>query len=195
MSAIAVAYSSAPVLPFNAATDSLPFSLAYNFDTDVAKIYSASPVNAVPNYAQSSASLYLTTATDLSAFRGCGGKLMVYHGGSDSSVSVNATLRWYNAMNSAMGGNAQGFARMFVVPGMNHCSGGPATDKFDMLPQLVDWVEKGAAPDSVIASATTPAYFNAASRGRPLCPYPKQSRYKGSGDVNDAASFTCQLPG
>ena len=195
VSAIAVAYSSAPVLPFNAATDSLPFSLAYNFDTDVAKIYSASPVNAVPNYAQSSASLYLTTAADLSAFRGRGGKLMVYHGGSDSSVSVNASLRWYNAMNSAMGGNAQGFARMFVVPGMNHCSGGPATDKFDMLPQLVDWVEKGAAPDSVIASATTPAYFNAASRGRPLCPYPKQSRYKGSGDVNDAASFTCQLPG
>jgi feruloyl esterase len=119
---------------------------------------------------------------------------MVYHGGSDSSVSVNSTLRWYNAMNSAMGGNAQSFARMFVVPGMNHCSGGPATDKFDMIPQLVEWVERGTPPESVIASATTPAYFNATSRTRPLCPYPKQSRYKGTGDINDAANFSCQLP-
>jgi hypothetical protein len=59
----------------------------------------------------------------------------------------------------------------------------------------VDWVEKGTAPESVVASATTPAYFNATSRTRPLCPYPKQSRYKGTGDVNDAASFSCQLPG
>jgi hypothetical protein len=188
VSAIAVTYSSAPVLPFTAA-DVLPFSLAYNFDTDIAKIYQASPT-----YPQASSDLYFTTNTDLSAFRNRGGKLMVYHGGSDSSVSVNATLRWYNAMNSAMGGNAQTFARMFVVPGMNHCSGGPATDKFDMLPQLVDWVEKGTAPETVIASATTPAYFNASSRTRPLCPYPKQSRYKGTGDVNDAANFSCQLP-
>ncbi len=188
VSAVAVTYSSAPKLPFTAA-DVLPFSLAYNFDTDIAKIYSTSAA-----YPQASSDLYFTRQTDLSKFRDRGGKLMVYHGGSDSSVSVNSTLRWYNAMNSAMGGNAQSFARMFVVPGMNHCSGGPATDKFDMLPQLVQWVEQGKAPDSVIASATTPAYFNAASRTRPLCPFPKQSRYKGSGDINDAANFSCQLP-
>ena len=188
VSAIAVTYSSAPRLPFTAA-DVLPFSLAYNFDTDVARIYSTSPT-----YAQASSDLYFTKQTDLSKFRDRGGKLMVYHGGSDSSISVNATLRWYNAMNSAMGGNAHGFARMFVVPGMNHCNGGPATDKFDMLPQLVEWVEQGKAPESVMASATTPAYFNAAARTRPLCPYPRQSRYKGTGDVNDAANFSCQLP-
>jgi feruloyl esterase len=188
VSAVAVTYSSAPKLPFTAA-DVLPFSLAYNFDTDIAKIYSTSAT-----YPQASADLYFTRQTDLSKFRDRGGKLMVYHGGSDSSVSVNSTLRWYNAMNSAMGGNAQSFARMFVVPGMNHCSGGPATDKFDMLPQLVEWVEQGKAPESVIASATTPAYFNATSRTRPLCPFPKQSRYKGSGDINDAANFSCQLP-
>jgi feruloyl esterase len=193
VSAIAVTYSSQPVLPFTAA-DVLPYSLAYDFDTDPALLYATSPVNASPAYAQSAASLYFTDNTDLSAFNQRGGKLMIYQGGSDSSVSVNDTLRWYNAMNTAMGGNAQSFARMFVVPGMNHCSGGPATDKFDMLPQLVNWVEKGTAPDSVIASATTPAYFNAAARTRPLCPYPKQARYKGNGDINDAANFTCQLP-
>jgi len=113
-------------------------------------------------------------------------------GSSDSSVSVKDTLRWYDAMNQHMGSNAQDFARMFVVPGMAHCSGGPGTDKFDMLPQLVEWVEKGAAPDSVVAAATNPGYFGVTSRTRPLCPYPKQTRYKGSVDINDAANFTCQ---
>ena len=193
VSAIAVTYSSQPVLPFTA-SDVLPYSLAHNFDSDPAKLYATSPINASPAYTQSAASLYFTDSTDLSAFNKRGGKLMVYQGAADSSVSVNDTLRWYNAMNTAMGGNAQSFARMYVVPGMNHCSGGPATDKFDMLPQLVEWVEKGTAPDSVIATATTPGYFNVAARSRPLCPYPKQARYKGSGDVNDAANFTCQLP-
>src|SRR5205085_11368634 len=139
--------------------DVLPYSLAYNFDTNPALLYATSPINASPAYTQSAASLYFTDKTDLSAFSNRGGKLMIYQGGSDSSVSVNDTLRWYNAMNTAMGGNAQSFARMFVVPGMNHCSGGPATDKFDMLPELVNWVENGTAPDSVIAAATTPAYF------------------------------------
>ncbi len=194
VSAIAVTYSSQPQLPFTAA-DVLPYSLAYDFDRDPAKLYATSPINTTPVYAQSAASLYFTDSTDLSAFQNRGGKLMVYQGASDSSVSVNDTLRWYNAMNSAMGGKAQSFARMFVVPGMNHCGGGPATDKFDMLPQLTAWVEHGTAPDSVIASAANPGYFNATARTRPLCPYPMQARYKGNGDVNDAANFTCQIPG
>ncbi|CAN5682127.1 hypothetical protein BH09PSE5_BH09PSE5_12790 [soil metagenome] len=101
-------------------------------------------------------------------------------------------MRWYDAMNVRMGSAAQDFARMYVVPGMAHCSGGPSTDSYDMLPQLVDWVEKGTAPDSVVAAATTPAYFGVASRTRPLCTYPKQTRYKGTGDINDAANFICQ---
>jgi Tannase and feruloyl esterase len=128
----------------------------------------------------------------LSRFKSRGGKMMIYQGGSDSSVSIKDTLRWYDAMNVNMGSNAQAFARFFVVPGMNHCSGGPATDSFDMLPQLVNWVENGVAPDSVVATASTPGYFGVAARTRPLCPYPKQSRYKGSGDINDASNFTCQ---
>jgi pimeloyl-ACP methyl ester carboxylesterase len=119
-------------------------------------------------------------------------KMMLYQGASDSSVSIKDTLRWYDAMNAQMGSNAQDFARMYVVPGMAHCSGGPATDSFDMLAQLVDWVEKGTTPDSVPATASNPGYFGVTARTRPLCPYPKQTRYKGSGDINDAANFTCQ---
>ena len=155
--------------------DALSYSLAYNFDTDPHAIY-----RAAGTYTQSAAQLYFTDNPDLSAFKAHGGKLMLYQGGSDSSLSMNDLLKWYNAMNQKMGGNAQDFARLYLVPGMKHCSGGPATDKFNMLPQLVSWVEQGVAPDSVIAAATNPGYFNAASRTRPLCPYPKQSRYKGS---------------
>lgn len=186
VAAIAVLYSSAPVQPFTAA-DALPFSLAYNFDTEVAKIYGTSPT-----FTQSAASMYFTDSTDLAPFKGRNGKLMVYHGGADSSISLNDTLRWYDGMNAQMGGSVQDFARMYVVPGMNHCRGGPATDSFDMLAPLVQWVEEGKAPDSVTAKASTPSYFNVAARSRPLCPHPKQARYRGTGDINDAASFRCE---
>lgn len=181
----AVAYTTPPQIV--ATANSLSYSLAYNFDTDPIKLYATSGA-----FTQSAAQLYFADSPYLSPFKARGGKMMVYHGGSDSSVSVNDTLRWYQAMSVQMGPDTASFARMYVVPGMAHCSGGPATDRFDMLPQLVDWVEKGTAPDSVIATATNPGYFGVAARSRPLCPYPKQTRYKGSGDVNDAANFICQ---
>jgi hypothetical protein len=182
----AVIYTTPPVLPITNA-QALSYSLNYNFDADPIKIYSTAP-----GYPQSTASMTFTDSLDLSAFKSHGGKLMIYQGGSDPSVSIKDTLRWYDAMNVQMGSNAQGFARFFRVPGMNHCSGGPATDSFDMLPQLVSWVEQGVAPDSVIATASNPGYFGVAARTRPLCPRPKQSHYIGSGDINDAANFVCQ---
>ena len=117
---------------------------------------------------------------------------MMYQGGSDSAISTNDILNWYKAMDKKMDSQANKFARMFVVPGMNHCRGGPATDHFDMLPQLVNWVENGIAPESVIAKSNNPAYFNVDSRSRPLCPYPLQTRYRGSGSINEASNFSCQ---
>lgn len=183
---LAVAYETPPRLPISRA-DSLRFSLAYDFDRDPIRLY----VNSGP-YTQSAAQLYFTDSLDLTAFRKRGGKMMIYHGASDSAVSVNDTLRWYRSMTEQMGPDTPSFARMFVVPGMNHCRGGPATDRFDMLPQLVEWVEKGVAPASVTASASNPGYFNASARTRPLCPYPKYARYQGSGDVNVASSFRCE---
>lgn len=183
---LAVAYSSPPLLPI-AVADSLQYSLNYDFDQDPRKLYTTAG-----RYTQSAASLYFTDATDLSPFHAHGGKIMLYQGGSDSALSTNDILKWYQDMSAAMGPHTQDFARIFVVPGMNHCRGGPATDSFDMLPQLVSWVEHGVAPESVTAKASTPAYFGVASRSRPLCPYPKQARYLGHGDINEAINFTCK---
>lgn len=140
--------------------------------------------------------------SDLSKLKNRGAKVMVYHGVSDAVFSFDDSATWYNNLAKANGGNASDFARLFPVPGMNHCSGGPATDQFDMLSALVNWVEKGQAPDSVLASARgagnaggvnteLPASWSA-TRTRPLCAYPKVARYKGTGDVESASSFSCQ---
>ena len=182
----AVIYTTPPQLPISVA-DSLSYSLGYDFDTEPIKLFLTTPV-----YTESTARMTFTDAIDLTRFERRGGKMMVYQGASDSSVSINDTLRWYDAMKARMGPGTPDFARMYVVPGMGHCSGGPATDSFDMLPQLVDWVEKGVAPASVPAKASNPGYFGVASRTRPLCPYPQQARYKGAGDINDAANFSCK---
>jgi feruloyl esterase len=128
--------------------------------------------------------------TDLSAFKNRGGKLIVAHGVSDPIFSIKDTIAWTEAVNKAQGGTASAFMRLFPVPGMNHCAGGPATDQFDAFAALVEWVEKGTAPESLVATAGNATPWP--GRTRPLCAYPKSARYKGSGNVEDAASFICQ---
>jgi pimeloyl-ACP methyl ester carboxylesterase len=129
-----------------------------------------------------------TTWTNLSDFSAHGGKLIFFHGLSDPVFSPYDTLRYYNEMAKANGGadQVQSWSRIFLVPGMNHCAGGPALDRFDALGALVKWVEQGEAPDSIVAKGK---YFPGVSR--PLCAYPKHAQYKGSGDPHDAANFVC----
>jgi feruloyl esterase len=135
--------------------------------------------------------------TNLSALKNRGAKMMVYHGVGDPIFSVNDTAAWYDGLRANNGGDATSFAKLYRVPGMGHCSGGPATDQFDMLTPLVKWVEQGQAPQAVVASARggvnadVPATW-AADRTRPLCPYPQVARYKGSGSLESADSFSCQ---
>lgn len=173
------------------------FSLAANIDTLVAQV---NATNAV--YTESGMSFMTPpNPTDLSTLRNRGAKLLVYHGVSDPIFSAHDTAALFDGLAAANGGDASGFARYFRVPGMGHCSGGPATDQFDLLSPLVAWVEQGQAPDRVIASARgagnaggvnaeLPAGW-AANRTRPLCPYPQVARYKGSGSLDDAANFNC----
>ncbi len=171
------------------------YALNFSMDNDAPKIFATSGV-----YTESSWSFMAPPdETNLSALKQRGAKLMVYHGTSDPVFSSNDTTDWYQRLMAANGGDASNFARLYTVAGMNHCSGGPTADQFDMLTPMVAWVEQGKAPDSVIATARdasnaipnseVPADWGAA-RTRPLCPYPKVARYRG-GDVNSAASFSC----
>jgi pimeloyl-ACP methyl ester carboxylesterase len=130
------------------------------------------------------------TSTDLSTFKARGGKLIIYNGNSDPLVSSKDLARYYQALAAANAGDASGFARLFLVPGMTHCSGGPATDGFDPLAAVQAWVEQGQAPDAIVARAGPATPWP--GRQRPLCPHPKVAAYKGSGSLEDAASFTCQ---
>jgi len=161
-------------------------------------------VNATNAIYMESAMSFMTppNASSLGTLKNRGAKMLVYHGTSDPIFSSDDTTIWYDALRAANGGDAANFARFFRVPGMNHCSGGPATDQFDMLTPLVAWVERDQAPDAVTASARgsgnaggvngdVPAGWSA-SRTRPLCAYPKVARYKGSGSLEDAANFNCQ---
>ncbi len=185
--------------PEDAATFNGPvFALTGNVDTMVARV---NATNAV--YTESGMSLMTPpNPSNLSAIKNRGAKMMVYHGTSDPIFSSDDTTAWYDGVRNANNGDASNFARFYRVPGMNHCSGGPATDQFDMLTPLVNWVEKGEAPDSVVATARgagnaggvnadVPASWSA-NRSRPLCAYPKVARYNGSGDIESASSFSCK---
>ena len=162
--------------------------MKFDFDIDPLKIWATSG-----QFTQSSMDWHGATSTDLAAFRDRGGKMILYHGMSDAAFSALDTADYYERLGAAMPG-AAGFARLFLVPGMNHCSGGPGTDRFDMLTPLVAWVERGEAPDQISAWSGTPGYFGVAARTRPLCPYPQIARYKGSGDINTEANFACAAP-
>jgi feruloyl esterase len=146
-----------------------------------------------------------------------GGRMIVYHGVSDPIFSVDDTTAWYRTLKrSGEGHGGHGgwhhdrdddddrvndVVRLFHVPGMGHCSGGPATDQFDMLSALVDWVENRDAPAQMIATARGAGNVGgvnlevpgnwAANRTRPLCPYPRIARYRG-GDPERAESFVCR---
>ena len=176
----------------------LPFALGFDMDRD------APSINATSGVFQQSSMAFMTPpdAANLSALRDRGGRMIVYHGTSDPVFSSDDTAAWYERVQAANGGDASAFARYFPVPGMNHCSGGPATDQFDMLSALVGWVEQGKAPAAITASARgagtpvpnaeVPAGWSP-QRTRPLCPYPRVATYAG-GDTEQASSFACKLP-
>jgi hypothetical protein len=127
---------------------------------------------------------------NLNSFSSHGGKLIFYHGVSDPWFSAKDTLDYYQRLTAANGGESKvkDWSRVFLAPGMGHCSGGSATlDTFDMLTASVSWVEKGQAPESV--TATGKAF---PGRSRPLCAWPAHAQYKGQGSVEDAANFECR---
>jgi feruloyl esterase len=159
--------------------------LEYSMDTHAAR---TAATNAL--YRESVESFMKANGTDLSAFRQRGGKLVVVHGTSDPIFSLHDVIAWWKGVDAAEKGQAATFNRLFAVPGMAHCVGGPATDQFDAFAAVVAWTEKGTPPDRIVATARAATPWP--GRTRPLCPYPAQARYKGTGSIEDASNFVCQ---
>ena len=152
----------------------------FDFDRDV-------------EYADKKMGFISATSPHLSAFKSRGGKLLMYSGWVDPILRGDDVVEYYEAATKTMGGAAKTspFFRLFMVPGMGHCSGGPGTSSFDPVPALEQWVEKGIAPEKILASRVN---RDVVERTRPLCPYPQVSRWKGTGSTDDAANFVCSAP-
>ncbi|WP_343527002.1 tannase/feruloyl esterase family alpha/beta hydrolase [Sphingomonas sp.] len=163
----------------------MDYQLAYDFDRDPAAIHATGP-----GFPRSAWEDIAARSSDLSRFRARGGRMIVPHGVSDPVFSINDTLAWWNDVDRRSGGQASSFVRVFPVPGMAHCTGGPATDEFDAFAALVDWVEKDNAPNRIEAAAGPMTPWP--GRTRPLCPYPLIARpIAGATDTEKAAAFQC----
>src|SRR3954466_6224097 len=143
----------------------------------------------------------VNNSRDIAPFIGRGGKLIFYHGLSDSGPPWPYTQVYFHDVMRQNGGmaGANGFMKMYLVPNMGHCSGNMATDSFDMLTPMVNWIENGVAPQEIVATGSrfqaVPGPFaglGSSTRSRPLCPYPKTLRYNGAGDISQASSYACQ---
>jgi feruloyl esterase len=152
---------------------------AMNFDADVslAGKLDKDTINAVdPN---------------LKAFIGRGGKLLLYHGWNDQLIAPQNAIHYYQSVADTLGGEAKiaDSVRLFMVPGMGHCSGGEGAGMFDQMNVIEQWVEKGKAPDRIVAAHGVEGKID---RTHPLCPYPQTAQFTGSGSVTDAANFVCK---
>ena len=128
---------------------------------------------------------------DLRAFKARGGKLLMYHGWSDQLIPPENSINYYSSVLAKLGPNQDNFIRLFMVPGMQHCGGGPGPNQINSMAALERWREAGVAPNQLIASHVT---NNRVDMTRPLCPYPQVAQYQGAGSTNDAANFACKMP-
>ncbi len=192
--AVAYIFSTPPTNYVMAGQSDFDYIQSFSMEDDAPKIYATDAT-----YTESAIDFMTPpNPTDLSTLKKRGAKMLVIHGASDAVFSVQDTVDWYQGLENANSGDASNFARLFLVPGENHCGGGPATDKFDALDALVDWVEEGIAPESITASARSentelPSNWSS-DRTRPLCPYPQIAKYIGSGSFEDEFSFICEEP-
>jgi Tannase and feruloyl esterase len=206
--ALPMVFTTPPVVtPVAGPSGQEAFVFHYNFDTDAPKIFAETKA-----YPESAMDFMAAVSTDLEPFKHRGGKLIVSSSVNDGIFSGASIARWYRDMSRHMDGDAGDFARLFMVPNMGHCGGGPATNDFAVneLNAITAWVENGIAPDRIVAAnhntsspfPTTGGLFDPqvamhfpAGGTRPLCAFPKIPKYKGIGMTNDAANFLCIDPG
>jgi Tannase and feruloyl esterase len=156
---------------------------------------------------EKTAKILNATDANLAPFKSHGGKLILYHGWNDPAISAINSIDYFESVRAKLGpAETESFLRLYMLPGVQHCGDGSGADSFGALNSpgpkdaqhnvqtaLELWVEKGTAPSSL--TATKNASEMDPSKGakftRPLCPYPQSAKYKGSGDPNEASSFTC----
>jgi feruloyl esterase len=158
---------------------------------------------------ENTARILNATDPDLTAFKSRGGKLILYHGWNDAGIPAQNTINYYQSVVARMGQRDAGqFVRLFLVPGMQHCGDGvgpnsfgqagasfPADAEHDVSLALERWVEKGVAPDTIVAAkhGADPDPTKGILRTRPLCAYPQVAHWKGIGSTDDAANFVCVM--
>ena len=128
-------------------------------------------------------------SVDLSAFKNRKGKLLLWHGWADAALNAHSTINYYERLKTA-DPQAPDYARLFMMPGVQHCAGGSGPDSVEWIEAISAWTEKGTAPDRVIA--TKRGTDGTAIRTRPLCPHPQRAVYSGAGSTDDAANFVCK---
>jgi feruloyl esterase len=188
---VAVGAPAMPDLPNSSPDQSMIVLVLHNLDKPVPALAELDPDRDLPRFEQAIGGMLDTMNPDLGAFAAKGGKLLLYHGWADPLLSPYNTIDYYQRVEQAMGGadKTGRFARLFMVPGMAHCRGGPGTDIFDKMSTLTQWVEHGTAPERITAERRTNGKTD---RTRPLCVYPATAHYKGEGSTDDAANFTCR---
>ena len=130
-----------------------------------------------------------SSSTDLKAFFDRGGKLLMYHGWSDTQVTPRNSINYFHNVVARFGPQIVGKSvQLYMVPGMNHCSGGPGTDVFDKVAALEQWMATGTSPERIAASHLTNATVD---RTRPLCPFGRVAKWTGTGSADDASNFAC----
>ena len=160
------------------------WQLGFDLDRDADRIYATDAQFSHSAWEDNSA-----RSADLDQLRARGGRLLVWHGVADPVFSVRDTIAWWQEVHDRYHGKESQFVRLFPVPGLNHCGGGPATGEFDALLTLVQWVEHGTAPEQIIARAGQATPWP--GRERPLCAWPKFAHYRGKGSLEQADSFAC----
>jgi len=181
-----------PASPAATANEGLT-TIMLNYDLDA---YYASLFNTTTAFPVSAYDQLQADSTDLSQFKSNNGKMIIYQPQSGGPFSPLAMVDWYQKLNVANGGTpvdygkTQAFSRLFMIPGMQHCGGGPSTASIDPFAAVVAWVEQGSAPDTLLGTAGNNTPWP--GRTRPLCPFPKTTTYNGSGSIEDAANFSCK---
>jgi feruloyl esterase len=127
---------------------------------------------------------------DLSQFKARGGKLITYHGWNDVGISPENSINYRESVLAKMGPDQDNWYRLFMVPGMGHCQGGPGPNQFNLMGAMERWKESNIAPEEITASHVA---NNRVDMTRPLCPYPQVAVYNGSGSTDESANFSCRL--